>query len=312
MYLYIVDVAIVFHRPLLLGYTSDGERACVRIKDFRWTTYAEPLAYSHHDDVDAAVTWSKKYVSPHLAEGSSYAGVDKKHYLIGGHRPSWMTRLSHSSPMAMRKTCKALQSNECRVYNNDLDPVLMVFERTGLRCYRYVLIEAHDRAVHKWTSCPVEVLTSITQLKTQPDGILPPPKLPIVSFDFETDGLDGTTGEIRMIGMVIRNDDAYDRVLLSRVGMASRDNVDYRLEVIAREIDLIQRFCDIVSTSCAAFITGYNIFGFDLDFLVKRLEKLDGGSLRRLQPLSWVTNIPVEASRRTLSSSGKAHSVSSS
>lgn len=316
MRLYLLEPTLVRNRIVLFGLDGAGRTVCVRVLGFKWQTFTEPKT-AKLETQDEALGWMRKTVVPHLKEGTVSAGCMPKTYLAGkGQRDMrWMGRMLHETPHMMRQTAADLQKEGVRVYNHNLDPILMFLHQSGLRCHSYVEINNEKVTTLKWSACDAEYTAEARDLGLVADASsLAPPPMTILSFDLETDGLSPDKGdEIRMIAIHLETSDATGGAAASRSILLSRhaldtDNADYEIRVHDDEMSLIKAFACIVLESRAVFVTGWNISGFDLMFLVERCRRLTG-SLRALQSLSWLTILGINAESKTLSTAAYGHNA---
>jgi DNA polymerase elongation subunit (family B) len=224
--------------------------------------------------------------------------------------------------------CRFPKLPRCKVYKHDVDPLLTFLHRTDLRCFGYANINIPDkkeatidhRDDNRISRCEVEIQVHVNNITAEEtDGNTASPSVRIVSFDLETDGLNPEgTDEVRMIS-AYACDFPFDSdvkppksVLFTRHKLATDDPTDYEVSRNENEMQLIKDFAAFVDAEQAVFLTGWNTAGFDIDFLVKRVQKKigkrsRGGSPRNmtLQPLSrlsWLRKRPVKGQAKNLTS----------
>ena len=164
-----------------------------------------------------------------------------------------------------------------QVYESNIDPVLRFMHRTnisstgwldsGPECERaYISTCDIDLWCNNW-----KTLTPVSR-----DDIAP---LRIMSFDIEAYSHDGGFPDpehpdnvVFQIGMTIKvygQEGWFDRKCLCLKQTDSQD-----CESVEKEEDLLEAFAKYLIKTDPDIITGYNIFGFDLEFLMKRMRIL--------------------------------------
>ena len=164
-----------------------------------------------------------------------------------------------------------------QVYESNIDPVLRFMHRTnisstgwldsGPECERaYISTCDIDLWCNNW-----KTLTPVSR-----DDIAP---LRIMSFDIEAYSHDGGFPDpehpdnvVFQIGMTIKvygQEGWFDRKCLCLKQTDSQD-----CESFEKEEDLLEAFAKYLIKTDPDIITGYNIFGFDLEFLMKRMRIL--------------------------------------
>lgn len=191
-----------------------------------------------------------------------------------------------------------------QVYESNIDPVLRFMHRTnipstgwldsGPECERaYISTCDIDLWCNNW-----KTLTPVAR-----DDIAP---LRIMSFDIEAYSHDGgfpdpehpdnVVFQIGMTTKVYGQEGWFDRKCLCLKQTDSQD-----CESFEKEEDLLEAFAKYLIKTDPDIITGYNIFGFDLEFLMKRMRILP------VTPTAcfWtrLTNRSVQLVEKTLSSS---------
>ena len=111
---------------------------------------------------------------------------------------------------------------------------------------------------------------------TMEDGILRNPRvrpseyrptLRTVSLDVESSGLDGDLYSIALVS------DTDERVLLLDPSRARARSAPFAIDCFASEHDLLQGFLDWTAYHDPDVILGWNVIGFDLDYLAKRCAR---------------------------------------
>jgi DNA polymerase elongation subunit (family B) len=295
-------------RPVLFGLTADGQTVGVRVLNLPFVIYAEPPPGTGGQDEAAARRWMDGRVRPLLRRVServrpSVQLVPRRKLCGYQAEPCWMVRAVYDSAQDAREDGRALERrfSQARVYHHRLDPALVFAGYTGVRCFSWIKCQLPQRALHRVTTCALEYACDARRLRpaafADGDPRAFPPPLRIASFDIETDGLKWDAGhELRMIAVAC---DGHD-FLLTRHYLEATPPPAYHVVDCKDEADLVARFVDLVNELRPVFLTGWNIFGFDLQFVFERARAL--GVFHKIQELSWYKAKPVRPVMREMSS----------
>jgi DNA polymerase delta subunit 1 len=189
-----------------------------------------------------------------------------------------------------------------KIYESNIDPVLRFMHITGIRSTGW--FEFSGGVQDFSTSCDVQVWDpSITPVDR--DDISP---LKIMSFDIEC---YSSTGEfpdphnpsdvVFQIGMTTR---VFGTDTLERKCLCLKNTTAANCESFVTELDLLKRFEKYITETDPDIVTGWNIFGFDLEFLQVR------SALNGLAP-TWgrYKNSPIELVTKNLSSSALGNNM---
>ena len=186
-----------------------------------------------------------------------------------------------------------------KIYESNIDPVLRFMHVTGIKSTGW--FEVKDCELDFSTSCEVNLWASSADMlkPIDRDDIAP---LKVMSFDIECYSKDGNFPSpqkaedvIFQIGMTTRvfgSEETTRRCLC----LKQTDAAD--CESFKTEKALLQRFEQYITEIDPDIVTGWNIFGFDLEFLLVR------STLNNLAP-TWgrFKDSPVELVTKNLSSS---------
>ena len=163
------------------------------------------------------------------------------------------------------------------VYESNIDPVLRFMHRTNISSTGW-LDSGPDCERAYVSTCDIDIWCNNWKTLTPVarDDIAP---LRIMSFDIEAYSHDGSFPDpdhpenvVFQIGMttkVFGQEGFLDRKCLCLKETHAQDT-----EWFEREQDLLEAFAKYVTKIDPDIITGYNIFGFDLDFLMRRIRLL--------------------------------------
>ena len=186
-----------------------------------------------------------------------------------------------------------------KIYESNIDPVLRFMHVTGIKSTGW--FEVKDCEPDFATSCDINLWApSVEMLKpVDRDDIAP---LKVMSFDIECYSKDGSfptpqkaEDVVFQIGMTTRLFGSEETV---RKCLCLKQTDAADCESFKTEKALLQRFEQYITEIDPDIVTGWNIFGFDLEFLLVR------STLNNLAP-TWgrFKDAPVELVTKNLSSS---------
>jgi len=152
------------------------------------------------------------------------------------------------------------------LYNSDIQPITKFFMHhpTFLPCGWYNIVAGASGQT-----------ISVKQLEPLPDCTDQCP-LRVCSFDFETHGTNPSKDAIFQIGITwytcYATDPSIKRILLNWGPCDVIDEPPTIVKVVENEQALLQVFFNELGNEPFDFLTGYNIFGFDIKMLAGRLK----------------------------------------
>ena len=291
---YVTNFVVHESQPYIFGVTSEGKTVGIRVLHMPFVIYVEP-SYDLEDE-DKARTWMNTRIRPLLEKNDrmsryfrpSMLLVQRKKLCGYREKAQWFVKVMYDSSTDAKNDAVSLRPY--RVYHDRLDPTLVFTAHTGLRCFTWItcknLIEI---TTSRNTRCDMEFQTDVrnvstTFLENEDDVNNVPPVLKIAAFDIETDGLSWDQGhEIRMISISSQDKD----ILLTRHPLHDSQNIqEYHVVNCDDEIDLLKKFVDAIVELRPVFLTGWNIFRFDVQFVFERAKTL--GCFPYIEKLSWL------------------------
>ena len=201
---------------------------------------------------------------------------------------------------ALRGAAWALERDHWRVYEANIDPVLRFMHVSG--CTSTGWIEVLHEEEEMDTRCDLNIMTEKFKPLADRDEIAP---LKIMSFDIECYSSTGAfpsptnlNDVVFQIGMMTREFGRAESSTLTRKCLCLKQTDGPDCESFATERELLERFGEYLAVTDPDIITGWNIFGFDLEYLYKRAMR------NGVEPL-WGrrTDVPSELVVKNLSSS---------
>lgn len=292
---YITNFIVHDSKPFLFGVTLEGTTVGIRVMHMPYAIYIEPRFDATSEDKTRQ--WFDKRVRPFLEttkRTSKYFRpssqlVHRKRLCGFSEEKHWFVKAIYDTVADAKQDASAVvrKFKTCTVYHDKLDPNLIFTAHTGLRCFMWVTCSLPTR-VHecKATRCDIEVLIDVKRIRPKyadDDPLNIPPPLRIATFDIETDGLVWDKDELRMISVNCQDQD----FLLTRHPLDVTEKPDYTVVDCNDEKDLIKKFVDLIHELRPVFLTGWNIFRFDVRFVFERAKIL--GVFSYVEKLSWLS-----------------------
>ncbi len=308
--LFVTNFVVHESQPIVFGITETGDNAAIRVTKMPYQLFLEPALGQDDAEETPARQWLDKRLRPILDKNGHLSTFFRptlqlvQRTKICGYAPSptWMVRAMYDTHAALKQDAALVRKifkDRCHVYHADLDPNLVFSAYTGIRCFQWIRCDEPAAALARLTTCTLEYACDVKRIHVNDPqlGDRPSPPLPLASFDIETDGLCWDRGdEIRMIGVSVADKD----FLLTRHPM-DQENVAYEILYCDSEAQLLQAFVTLINTLKPVFLTGWNIFRFDLQFLFERAKTL--GVFSHVQKLSWLAAKPVRPMVKEMTSS---------
>lgn len=182
-------------------------------------------------------------------------------------------KLSFRTHKAMRGAAFGLERDHWKVYEANVDPVLRFMHVTECTSTGWIEVQHVDEDLD--TRCDLNIRTDRFVPRPERDEIAP---LKIMSFDIECHSTTGAFPSPKILGDVVfqigmttsrfGTDSPLERKCLC---LKQTDGPD--CESFGTERELIERFGEYLAEQDPDIITGWNIFGFDLEYLFVRATR---------------------------------------
>jgi DNA polymerase delta subunit 1 len=201
---------------------------------------------------------------------------------------------------ALRSAAWALERDHWRVYEANIDPVLRFMHVSGCTSTGWIEVQHDEEEMD--TRCDLNIVTEKFKPLADRDEIAP---LKIMSFDIECYSSTGAfpspanlNDVVFQIGMTTGEFGRAESSTLTRKCLCLKQTDGPDCESFSTERELLERFGEYLAATDPDIITGWNIFGFDLEYLYKRAMR------NGVEPL-WGrrTDVPSELVVKNLSSS---------
>ena len=212
-----------------------------------------------------------------------------------------------------------------KIYEANLNPMLKFFHIQEIKPHSWIKIPAKCYIISEdpITSCNIDVCTRWDCIvPAQVDKIAP---FIIACFDIECTSMDGSfpmasrpEDKIIQIGTTV-NRYGEEVSLRHMVTLKRSESIDGCIvECYDNEDDLLMGWANFIHSLDPDVISGYNIFGFDLEYIWKRAEMFDlveyNEQTRQWEGmfanmLSRITGMPADYKEKQLSSSGLGDNI---
>ena len=252
------------HLVSIFGRAEDGRSVCV-------TTPFKPYFFIKLDQYDNPAVIFKKledYVESYITLKSK----DLWGFQNNEKRP--FMKLNFKTILDMKLCHRFLQKTSHKIYEANIEPVLRLMHRTDIQSTGW--LDTGDSL----PTCPRVAKTDIdlfandwrTLKPVARDDVAP---FIVASFDIEANSSTGlfpnpdVPGDcVFQIGITLRNQG--DPTIIDRTCLCYKKTDGYTSFDTERE--LLLAFRDYIVSKDIDIMTGWNIFGFDLEFLCKRAE----------------------------------------
>ena len=309
MRIFVTNVCLDGPTPILFGVKCDEATVAVRVTRMPYELFIEPSCTM----TEAGVRdWFTTRIRPAVERNGRYSAyhvpamhVVEKTKLVGFQPATWVVKIIYDSQEGLRRDAAEIRLRfRCKTHHHSLDPLLVYTATSGVKCFSWVTCACYKAAAtNRVTRCDEEFVANYKHIQPFHDAEgqePPPPHLRIASFDIETDGLRWDDGdELRMIGVSSPS----RHILLSRHPLPpqSSPRTYCVIECGDDESTLIKAFVATLQELKPIFLTGWNIFGFDLQFVFERAKAL--GVFGEIEKLSWLATRRIEPRVKEMSSS---------
>lgn len=272
---------------------------CLKIKNFKPYCFVE-IPNSLYENINAVKTHiSKFFTSYEVVEKFHLYNSYNKHTIQKGNlikKETLFIKAYFKNKKNMQNMTFFLQSNDVlingvqhklSVHENNANPVLQLICNCNIDSVGWLDFSSAKLVddKEKETACDEEYTILWQQLKKGNNVHNIQPK--IMAFDMEVTSSipsafpsDKPKDEIFQISCVIVNNNTTKRLLLTLepnnnknqlVDTLAKENITTYM--FASEIDLLENFIKIINDERPNIMTGYNIFGFDIEYLIKRCSR---------------------------------------
>lgn len=304
----------------MFGMTKERKTVYLQVEDFRPYFYFEIKKEWRRSHIEKLLEEVKKKVQWQITERNAKGSVDglhnyvqeEKHKMYGftNYKKFNFVKLIFEDYESMRLYAKVLGFTykiptldrypiKLKLYESNILPVirfmhLQQLEATGWMQVSTDKLKEFDENDVQPTCCDINYRTSWKNVTKVEDRLIE--KFIICSYDIECKSIDGSFPQFKrdgdkiiQIGLTLSRfgeDECYYKHLLSLKKTADIEGAT--VESFETEEELLLAFTRTIRKLNPDIITGYNIFGFDFNYMMERAKKLK--ILSKFCRLSRVTN----------------------
>jgi DNA polymerase elongation subunit (family B) len=316
----------------LFGKTKDNKSIYLRVNDFNPFFYVELDSRWRQSSVMEIINKVKERVWPkEYANGLKGFKVVEKHKFYGftNFKKFSFLQLIFKSYDAMKAFDRVFYKKfyipsisrkpiKFNVFESNIYPMLRLMHIRQLDAVGWVKIEKNKYKLIGeddmcQTSCEINASCKWTQLEKVDDNNIQ--KFIIAAFDIECTSEDGAFpnpqragDEVIQIGITLSRfgeDECYYKHIITLKKTVQLEGIV--VEWYNTEEEVLIAFSNLIRKLDPDVITGYNIFGFDFEYLMKRSKKL--GIYPKFSRMSRINNEVCEFVLQTLSSSGLGDNI---
>jgi DNA polymerase elongation subunit (family B) len=322
----------------LFGMTKEQETVYLQVEDFRPYFYFEirkewkvAQITNMLDEVKKKVDWQvkEKGVKGDV-DGLVKWNIEEKHKFYGftNYKKFNFVKVTFNDYDSMRLYAKVLSWTyklpsmskypiKLKLYESNILPLLRFMHTRQLEATGWMSIDMDKLGKFDEddipTCCTLNYKTNWTNVNKVEDRLIE--KFVVCSFDIECKSIDGSFPQawrdgdkIIQIGLTLSRfgeDECYYKHLLSL--NKTSDILGATVESFETEEEVLLAFTKIIRKLNPDIMTGYNIFGFDFNYMMERAKKLK--IINKFCRLSRVSNEPSEWIRKELSSAALGNNI---
>ena len=189
------------------------------------------------------------------------------------------TKIDFKSLDDMKKVGYRMRNKQWKLYEFNIPPLLRFYHRTGIQPTGWLTLDVNKSLEEDITNCDIEGWCSWECMK--PLDISDQAPLVTTSFDIECYSAtsqfpDSNNSGDKMFQIACSSQRLGSTEIISKVcfvlGEEVSVNGDYDIVACKTEHQLIEAFRDYLDEVKCDILTGWNIFGFDLKYIVNRLN----------------------------------------
>lgn len=316
----------------LFGKTKENKSICVFVRKYTPYFYVEIPRNWRNQQIDILLQFAKKKVFPkenvdglinhQLIEKYKFWGFtnyEKFNFLQLTFRD---TESMKSYERVLKKPMKIFQINNkedtiLQLYESNLEPFLRCMHIRNLESVGWISLSKGKYNVidesSLSTNCNINIDCEWTELNKVDDTLIMP--FVIASFDIECTSEDGTFPQARRDGDKIiqigttfsrfGEEECFYQHIITLGSCDPLPNAD--VESYNTEQEVLLAWTNMITRTDPDIITGYNIFGFDFEYMKDRSTKL--GIYDRFSRISRLLNEKCEFKEKKLASSALGENI---
>ncbi len=286
----------------LFGRTKENKTIYVRVDNFNPYFYVQIDRSMRKDKIISLMEEVKKKIYPkENIDGLLKYDIEEKYIFYGftNYTKFPFLKLTFSDYESFRSYerafSKPIRKKKYRLFESNIEPFLRCMHIQNLDAVGWVNIKENEYTEldNKISCCDINISCKYTALNRHDERIIMP--LVIASFDIECVSKDGgfpqplrEEDQIIQIGTTFSRfgeTECYYKHMITLGKCKKLDGVD--IECYQTEKELLLAWTDLIRRTNPDIITGYNINGFDFEYMKIRAEKL--GIHNKFSRLSRIT-----------------------
>jgi len=305
----------------LFGRTKDNKTIYVRVDDFNPYFYVEIDKSMRKDKIIALLEDVKKKVFPkENVDGLLKYETEEKHNLYGFTNAAKFAflKLTFYNYEAFRSYervfNKPIRKRKYRLFESNIEPFLRCMHIRNLDAVGWVEIKDREfEELDKTSCCDINISCHYESLNRYEERIIMP--LVIASFDIECVSKDGSFPQperdedhIIQIGTTFSRFGETECFYKHMIALGECEKIDGAdLECYQTEKEMLIAWSNLLRKTNPDVITGYNIFGFDFEYMMKRAQKL--GIEKKFSRLSRINGEECKWQEKKLASSALGDNI---
>ena len=258
------------------GKTRDGKSVCVH-------TEFNPYFFVKNKGPNECWSMQKTYdkdINKFRDMAESVGTVEQKDiWGFQNNKKHLFTKIDFNTIGDMKKVGYRMKNKKWKLYEFNIPPLLRFYHRTGIQPTGWLTLDVVSSAEEDITNCDIEGWCDWEQM--EPLDMSEQAPLVTTSFDIECYSAsrqfpDSTKFEDKLFQIACSSQRLGSSDIFSKVCFVLGDEVkvngDYEIVACKTEHRLIEAFRDHLDDVKCDVLTGWNIFGFDLKYIINRLD----------------------------------------
>jgi DNA polymerase elongation subunit (family B) len=306
----------------LFGRTKENKTIYVKVNNFNPYFYVEIDRTMRKDKINLLMEEVKKKVYPkENVDGFMKYEIEEKYKFYGFTNATkfpFLKLIFHNYEAYRsfeRVFNKSIKNKKYNIYESNIEPFLRCMHIQNLDAVGWVEIKDGEFVTldNNTTCSEINIACDYTALNRHEDRTIMP--LVIASYDIECVSKDGSFPQperdedyIIQIGTTFSRfgeTECYYKHMITLGKCKKIDGVD--LECYQTEKEMLLAWTELMRRTNPDVVTGYNIFGFDFEYMMKRAQKL--GIEKKFSRLSRMTGEECKWQEKKLASSALGDNI---
>jgi DNA polymerase elongation subunit (family B) len=306
----------------LFGRTKEDKTIYVKVNKFNPFFYVEIDRSMRKEKISQLMDEVKKKVYPkENVDGFMKYEIEEKYKFYGFTNATKFPFLkllfyNYEAYRSFERVFnKPIKNKKYNIYESNIEPFLRCMHIQNLDAVGWVELKdgQYEKLENNDTCCDINISCDYTALNRHEDRTIMP--LVIASYDIECVSKDGSFPQperdedyIIQIGTTFSKfgeTECYYKHIVTLGECKKLDGID--LECYQTEKEMLLAWTNMIRKMNPDIMTGYNIFGFDFEYMMKRAQKL--GIERKFSRLSRITGEECKWQEKKLASSALGDNI---